>query len=684
MILTLAAAIVPPPVATPKPHVIVVHGTTLKDDYYWLREKENPEVIKYLEGENAHTTSWLGQHKKLEDKFYKEIISMINEDDSSPPYQDGSYMYYRQIKKGEQYVRRYRFPVGKPKQAKLFFDENAEAKGKAFFAVGAMAVSPDENSIAYTRDTVGFRQYELYTRDLRTGKDSTLIAKTVGSIAWAQNGKSILYTIEDKAKRQYRLMKHEVGTDPSNDSLILEEPDELFRIAVSESRDKSRVYVSIGSHTTSEELVAPSDLSAPFKKILPRKNNIEYSANYHGGQYYILINDKSDSFRIATLDEKKLGKRAELKKFMDPKAGAVFDDLIVFKNHMVITQKSKGLDDLLVHQFGKKGIKQIAFPEPAYSLGGAANAMTDTNKFRFSYSSPITPSSVIEVNLDTLKLETLKENTPKGYDKSLYACERVWANAKDGTKVPVTLTYRKSTFKPGENPSLLEGYGSYGAPSDAYFSSTSFPLIDRGFVMATLHIRGGGDLGKEWHNQGKMQKKMNSFTDFIDATNFLISKKYIASKNVFIEGGSAGGLLMGAVTNMAPQLYRGVLSHVPFVDVINTMFDETLPLTVGEYVEWGNPKKKKDFAYMLKYSPYDNLKKQDYPAMWIRTSLHDSQVMYWEPAKYVAKLRTLKTDANPLYLLTDMKSGHGGSSGRYDSLRERAQDYVFITETLAK
>ncbi len=673
-----------PPAAPKKTHETKLHDRTLKDDYFWLREKGSPEVTKYLEAENKYTNSWLSKHKKLENNLFKEIVSKIREDDESPHFQKGTYMYGAEIKKGEQYAKHFRYQVGKPKQKKVYFDENREAKGKAFFSLGGSSVSPSEDLLIYAKDTVGFREYQLFIRDLKTGKDSQMLAEKIGSFAWTADSKAILYTVEDAAKRQHKVFKHLLGADPKVATEIFQEKDERFNVSVSSSLDKESIFITIGSHTMSEVRYAPADLSKPFEVILPRKDNVEYGVSLRDGLFYVMANDKSPSFRIATLEQKQMGKWSKLKNFMKPEKGAVLTDFDLFKNHMVISERANGLEQLLVYSFADKSMKPMKFPEVTYSLGGGSNYLYDTNLFRFSYSSMVSPPTIFDVNLDTLALTTVQEKTPPGkFDKTLYQTERVITTARDGTKIPVSLVYKKSMFKKGESPSLISAYGSYGYPSDARFESSAFPLLDRGFVLATIHIRGGGEFGKPWHDDGKMFKKMNTFYDFIDATKSLIDTKYISQQNIFIEGGSAGGLLMGAVTNLEPSLFRGVLSHVPFVDVINTMLDESMPLTVGEFEEWGNPKKKKDFQYISTYSPYENLRKGDYPAIWIRTGLHDSQVMYWEPAKYTAKLRTLKTDKNPLFMLIDMKSGHGGASGRYDSYRERAQDFVFILENLA-
>jgi oligopeptidase B len=674
-----------PPVAKKIEHITKLHGLTLKDNYFWLREKENPEVIAYLEAENEYSSAWVRQHKKLENKIFQEIISKIRETDESPHFQIGTYMYGVEIKKGQQYAKHFRYPVGKPDQKRIYFNENHEAKGSEFFSLGGSSISPNQNLLAYVTDKVGFRQYKLYVRDLNTGEDSELIADKVGSFAWSADSKTLLYTVEDHAKRQHKVLSYTLGTEPNLAKTIFEEKDERFYVGVGLSLDKQTLYIVSGSHTTTEMYFAPSDLSKKFKSILPRKDNVEYGAERRGDTFLILTNDESPSFRLASLPMKNIGKWSSLKTFMQPQGGAVFTNFSLFANHLIINERSNGLEQILVHSFSDQSTKPIKFPEPTYSLRSSQNMVFDTNKFRFSYNSMVTPQSVYDVDLSTLELTLIKESTPPGkYNKADYHTDRVMITARDGTKVPVSFVYKKSLFKPGKSPSLIGAYGSYGFPSDASFDASAFPLLDRGFIVATAHIRGGGEYGKPWHDSGKMKNKMNTFTDFIDTTKELIEQKIISAENIFIEGGSAGGLLMGAVSNLEPALFRGVLSHVPFVDVINSMLDETMPLTVGEFEEWGNPKIKADFEYMYTYSPYDNITAKDYPAMWIRTGLHDSQVMYWEPAKYTAKLRALKTDTNPLYLLVNMKSGHGGSSGRYDAYRERAQDYVFVLETMKK
>ncbi|HVJ65384.1 MAG TPA: S9 family peptidase [Bdellovibrionota bacterium] len=674
----------PAPVANIIPHETKLHGKTLVDNYFWLREKENPAVTKYLKAENAHTNAWLKQHKKLEDKLFKEIVSRIREDDESPHYRNGGYMYGVKIKKGQQYVTRFRYPVGQPKKKKVYLDENVEAKGLKFYTLGGAHVSPDDSKLAYTVDTVGFRQYKLYVRDLNTGKDTKVLAEKVGSFAWAADSKTLLYTVEDAAKRHYKVFKYVLGTNPKSAEAIFEEPNERFSVYVYGSLDEKTMYISASSHTSTEIRYAPMDLHSEFRVILPRKDDVEYDVSLRGDEFFVMTNDKSPSFRLATLPVTKFGKWKDLKTFLEPEGDAVFSDFSHFKDHLIIAEKADGLDQMIVYSFKDGKSRRMNFPEKSYSIGGAQNYQYDSHAYRFTYESMISPPSFYDVDLDTLKLTLVQENPPRGkYHKDDYFTDRIFTKASDGTKVPITLVYKKSVFKKNEAPVLIEGYGSYGYPNDPTFNDALLPLLDRGFVFATIHIRGGGEYGKRWHDAGKLKNKMNTFTDFIEGTKTLIREGYAGKDKVFIEGGSAGGLLMGAVTNLEPSLFRGVLSHVPFVDIINSMLDETMPLTVGEFEEWGNPKVKKDFEYMAKYSPYDNLKTGAYPAIWIRTGLHDSQVMYWEPAKYVAKLRTLKTDSTPLYLLTDMSAGHGGASGRYDAYRELAQDYVFILETLA-
>jgi oligopeptidase B len=671
-----------PPVAKKQPKVTEIHGRKLVDDYFWLRDKQNPEVKAYVEAENAFADAYMKPTEVFQKKLYDEMLARIKQTDVAVPYRDGDYLYYSRTEEGKQYpiLARKKGSLDAPEQVML--DVNELAKGQSFMSLGALTITDDGNLLAYTTDNTGFRQYTLHIRDLRTGNDLPDTALKVGSVAWAGDNKTIFYTVEDAAKRQYRLYRHAAGATGA-DHLVYEEKDELFEVGVGKTRSRQYLLLEIGSHTTTEfRYVAASEPSADWKMIEPRTHEVEYDVDHHGDQFYIRTNDTGRNFRLVTAPVSDPGKK-NWKEVIPARGDVMLENVDMFKNFYVLHERAQGLQTLTVVKFDEPGGKGIKFPEPAYSLGSENNRQWDTDKFRYRYTSFITPNSVFDYDVKTGESTLLKRTEVLGgYDPTKYAVERVYATATDGVKVPISILHLKSSQMDGTAPIFLYAYGSYGIPTNVGFSSNVFSLVDRGVVYAIAHIRGGGDLGKPWHDDGKMMKKKNTFTDFITSAESLIAQKYGSKNKLVIMGGSAGGLLMGAVTNMRPDLFHAVISKVPFVDVINTMLDESLPLTVGEFEEWGNPKKQPDFDYMYSYSPYDQLHKGAYPTILVKTSFNDSQVMYWEPAKYVAKLRTLKTDANPLLLKTNMGAGHGGASGRYDFLKEIAFDYAFTLKQM--
>ena len=672
------------PVAKLVPHSTKIHGLTLEDPYFWLRNKESPEVTAHLNAENAYKDAWFADTKALEEDLYKEILGFINEDDESVPYPDGSFVYGRRIRKGQQYPTYYRAPRTEPSKESVYLDAEALGKNEKFFSLGDIEVASGERLLAYTTDTVGFRQYKLFVKDLESGRVVGPIAEKVGSVAWSADDKVLFYTVEDHAKRQYRVMKHRLGEDPAKAQIVFEEPDERFRVYVAQSRDSRFVMLVISSHTSTEYRYIPStEADAEWKTLLPRRTNIEYSVDVRGDEFYVRINDKGPNFRIVKTPIKGASLKT-LSEVVAYDAKIAVTDHDVFSEFMVVHEQAEGLPRFRVIPFAPgKAAYIVKLPEVAYDIYPMQNAEYATKVFRYGYQSFISPEGTYELDALSGESRLLKEKKPPTpYDKKLFNVERVFARAPDGEKIPVSLVYRKDLFRRGENPAHVYAYGSYGYPMSVSFSASRFALLNRGFVMAIAHIRGGGEYGKAWHDAGKMENKMNTFTDFIAVVEHLQKEAYASRDKVFIEGGSAGGLLMGAVVNMRPELFRGVISHVPFVDVLNTMLDASLPLTVGEYEEWGNPNERAAFDRILAYSPYENLKKGAYPAIYVRTSLHDSQVMYWEPAKYVARLRTLKTDENPLLLDTNMDAGHGGASGRYDAYKERARDLAFILKVL--
>ena len=679
-----AADTAAPPVAKKIHTENHINGGNLADDYHWLREKSNPEVARYLEAENSYTDSVMKPTEALQKTLYDEMLSHVKETDVNVPYKEGDYFYYSRWEAGKQYpiLGRKLGNVGAAEQITL--DVNELAKGEKFMSLGTFEVSDDGNLLAYSTDNTGFRQYRMHVRDLRTGKDLPDTAEKTGSLVWAADSQTLFYTIEDHAKRQYRLYRHTLGSAAGSDELVHEEKDERFNIRAEKSRSHKYIFVTSASHTTSEvrDLDAANPTGA-WKLIALREQDVEYYADHLGDHFYIRTNDKGRNFRLVSAPVDDPGK-ANWKEVVPVREDVMLSAFEAFQDFYVLFEREQGLPQLTIVSLATGAKQRIPFPEPVYTAAPQTNREFKTKLFRYAYQSLLTPPSVFDYDVEKHTSTLLKQNeVPGGYDSSKYNSERLWATARDGAKVPISVVYRKDLKKEdGSNPLYVYGYGSYGFPLPVTFSSNRLSLLDRGFVMAFAHIRGGGDLGKPWHDAGRMMNKMNTFTDFIDCTEYLVANKYGARDKIVIEGGSAGGLLMGAVTNLRPDLFKVVIAHVPFVDVMNTMLDASLPLTVPEYEEWGNPNEKAAYDYMLKYSPYDNLKKGPYPGMLVKTSFNDSQVMYWEPAKYVAKLRTLKTDNNVLLLKINMAAGHGGSSGRYDYLKEIAFDYAFMLTQL--
>jgi oligopeptidase B len=662
-----------------------INGGNLVDDYAWLRDKANPEVAQYLEAENAYSDSIMKPTEALQQKLYEEMVSHLKETDVNVPYRQSGYFYNSRWEKGKQYQIYIRKKGSLDEQEEITLDQNELARNEKFMAVAGYDPSDDGNQLAYTTDNTGFRQYRLHVRDLRTGKDLPDTAEKVGSNAWAADNQTLFYTVEeDRTKRQYRLYRHKAGTDSSRDVLIYEEPDERFEVEVHRSRSGKYLFLEIRSHTTSEfRYLDASTPNGEWKVIAPRQQDVEYYADHLGDQFYIRTNDKGRNFRLVTAPVSAPG-RENWKEVLPVRPDVMLSGFEAFQDFYVLLERENGLPELTVVTPATGERKRISYPEPVYTVSPQTNREFKTKFFRYSYQSLVTPASVFDYDVEKHTSSLLKQTeVPGGYDPAKYKSERVWATAKDGVKVPISVVYRKDLKKAdGSNPLYVYAYGSYGSNTADTFNASRISLLDRGVVMAYAHIRGGGEMGKAWHDAGRMMNKMNTFTDFIASTEYLVANKFGARDKIAIEGGSAGGLLMGAVTNLRPDLFKVVVSHVPFVDVMNTMLDASLPLTVGEYEEWGNPNQKKAYDYMLTYSPYDNLKKTSYPAILVKTSFNDSQVMYWEPAKYTAKLRTLKTDGNVLLLKTNMAGGHGGSSGRYDRFKEVAFDYAFMLTQL--
>ncbi len=675
---------VKPPIAKTIPTQKTVNGKTLVDNYAWLRERSNPDVKALLEAENAYAAYVMQPTESRQKKLYDEIVGHIKESDDTVPFLKDGYYYYTRTEKGKQYFQlcRKKGSLAAPEQ--IILDLNQMGEGQKFMALGQWAVSDDGNLLAYTTDNVGFRQYHLHIRDLRTMQDLPDTAERAVSIAWAADNHSLFYTVEDEVqKRSYRLYRHALGSDTSRDPLVYEEKDERFDIYVSRTRSKQYLLMTAGSHISSDVRFLPADHpDGQWTLIAPRIDNIEYYVDHRGDSFYIRTNDTSQTFRLVTAPVATPGKE-HWKELVASRPDVPLEDFDVFQNFYVLTERVAGLPMFRIVQFSDGSSASIQFPEPTYFATPANNAEFDTANFRYNYQSLITPPSVFDYNVQTRRSALLKRNeVPGGFDRDNYVSERVFATATDGTKIPISLFYRKDLKNKAQAPLYLYSYGSYGFSVPVTFNPSRLPLVDRGLIVALAHIRGGGELGKPWHDAGKMMNKKNTFTDFVATAEYLTSHGYGSKDKIGIEGASAGGLLMGAVTNMRPDLFRVVLCEVPFVDVMNTMLDASLPLTVPEYEEWGNPNTEPAFDYMLSYSPYDNLAPRNYPAIMVRTSFDDSQVMYWEPAKYVSKLRTLKTDQNPLIFYTNMHGGHGGSSGRYDRIHEVAFNWAFLLTQL--
>ncbi len=680
LLLTAADTLPAPPVAKKVPHVTDINGHKLVDNYFWLRDKPNPEVRAYLEAENAYTDAVMKPTEPFQKKLYNEMLGRIKETDVDVPYKEGDYFYYSRTEAGKQYQIRCRRKGSMDAPEEVILDINELASGKTFMSVAAFEVSPDANLLAYSYDDTGFRQYTLAVKDLRTGKTLLDHAERVGSVVWANDSQTIFYTQEDAvSKRQYRLYRHIVGT-PEPDPLVYEEKDERFDVSAFKTRSQTYIFMVLGSHTTTEARYIPAiDPTAEWKIIEPRKQGVEYYPDHNGDSFYIRTNDTGRNFRLVNAPVTDPSSK-NWHEVLPHNPNIMLDDTDFFKNFVVLYQRENGLPQIRVTDLRTGTAKPIAFPEPAYAAYSYINRVYDTTEFRYGYQSPITPASVFAYDMEKGTSTLLKQKeVPGGYDATRYQVEQIYATAADGVKIPVSVLHLKSAKLDGKGPLYLYGYGSYGVSIDMFFNSNIFSMVDRGVVTAVAHIRGGGELGKPWHDAGRMMNKKTTFTDFISSAEYLTSHGYGSKDHLVIEGRSAGGLLMGAVLNMRPDLFHAALVGVPFVDVMNTMLDETLPLTVGEFEEWGNPKEKPAFDYMLTYSPYDNIEAKAYPNMLVKTSFNDSQVMYWEPAKYVAKMRATRTDHNTLILKTNLSAaGHGGASGRYDRLKEASFDNAYI------
>ncbi len=666
-----------PPATDKKPKVTEINGDKLVDNYFWLREKSNPAVIAHLEAENAYAAAVMKPTEALQEKLYNEILSHIKQTDNSVPYRWDDYFYYTRTIEGKQYpiFCRKQGSLNAPEQ--ILLDLNEMAKGQKFMSVGSFAPSDDGNLLAFSTDNTGYRQYTLQVKNLKTGELLPEKIERVDNVAWASDNKTLFYVTEDDVtKRNDKMFRHVLGTDKYE--LLYNEKDELFDIGVGRTRDKAMILLGAYSKTSNEFSYLPAnDPNAAWKIILPRQADHEYDVDHSGDLFYIRTNKGAKNFRVVTAPVSDPSEK-NWKEFVAHRPAVKVESVDLFADYAVLSEWENGLEQIEIVNFKNNERHRIAFPEPVYSAGISNNREFNTPILRYNYQSLSTPSSVFDYDMNTRKATLLKQTeVPGGFDKNNYKTERVFATAADGTKIPMSVVYRANVKRDGSAPLLLYGYGSYGISIPPSFSASRLALLDRGVVFAIAHIRGGGELGEPWRDAGRMMNKINTFTDFIACAEHLVNTKYTFKDGIVIQGGSAGGMLMGAVANMRPDLFKAVIAQVPFVDVLNTMLDASLPLTTSEYIEWGNPNEKAAYDYMKKYSPYDNVHKANYPAMLVKVSLNDSQVPYWEGTKLVAKLRDYKTDRNPLILKVNMGAGHGGASGRYDAIHETAFDYAF-------
>src|SRR5437867_5821827 len=677
-----------PPRASRIPRVDVIHGERREDDYFWLRDKDDPHVTAYLQAENAYTVGVMQPTETFQEALYKEILGRIKEDDTTVPYRRGNHFYYSRTEKGKQYPIHCRKADRLDAPEEITLDLNALAEGHPFLALGVFMVGDDGVRLAYTVDFTGFREYTLFVKNLVTGALEPDRIEKVSTVAWSATPGVLLYVSEDAAKRPFRLWRHRLA-EPT-DALLYEEPDELFRVHVWRSRSRAWLFAASRSFTSAEVRYAPAaDPGGAWKTLLEREKDHEYDVDHgvgpEGDVFYIRTNGLGlRNFRLvrAPVSDPRPERWTEL---IAHREDVMLEDVDVFADHYVSHEREDGLIKLRVTDVGTGASHFVEFPETAYEVDSEPNAEFAARRYRFRYQSLITPVSVFDYDVAERSLTLMKRTEVLGgYEPARYRSERIHAVAPDGTRVPISLIAPRDAPRDGSSPLVLAGYGAYGFPYPVMFSSSRLSLLERGVTFAIAHVRGGGDLGKRWHDAGRMLEKRNTFTDFIACAEHLIARGDTAPDRLVIEGGSAGGLLIGAVLNIRPELFRAAVMRVPFVDVINTMLDESLPLTVGEFEEWGNPKILAQYAYMKTYCPYTNLAARRYPAMLIKTSLHDSQVMYWEPAKYVARLRTLDADGHPLLLKTVMTAGHGGPSGRYDALRDLAFDYAFVLDQLER
>lgn len=674
-----------PPVAKIIPKKLKKFNQVRIDNYFWLNDRENPEVIDYLNQENAYYQEKTAHTKDFQTALFEEMKSRIKEDDQSVPYLYNGYYYITRYEKGQNYPIYSRKKESLTAKEEILFNCNEMAKDKSYFQLGALSISPDNKLALFSCDIVGRRIYTIQIKNLETGEIlEDKIENVTGSAVWANDNKTIFYSDQDDVTlRSDKIFKHKLGTKQADDVLVYFEEDETFNVEIAKS--KSKKYLAIESNstlTTEYQILEADNPDGEFRIFQKRVRGLEYSISHYEDSFYIMTNkDKAENFKLMKTPVNKTSK-ANWVEVIAHRNDVLLEDIEIFKDFLVVEERENGLNKIRIMPWSGEGEYYLPFESETYTAYTSSNVDFDTDILRYGYQSMTTPSSIIDFNMKTKAKEIKKEQEVLGgkFDKNNYVEERVWATAEDGVKIPISMVYKKGLKKDGTNPLLQYAYGSYGHSMDAAFSSTRLTLLDRGFIFAIAHIRGGEDLGRQWYEDGKLLKKKNTFTDFIDCSKFLIAEKYTSPQHLYAEGGSAGGLLMGVVVNTAPELYNGVIAQVAFVDVITTMLDDSIPLTTGEYDEWGNPNVRKYYDYMLSYSPYDNVMPQKYPNMYVSTGLHDSQVQYWEPAKWVAKLRALKIDNNLLFLDTNMDAGHGGASGRFEAIKELAKEYSFLLD----
>ncbi len=670
-----------PPNATKRPEKLVKHNNTRIDNYYWMKERDTKDILNYLHKENDYAEAILKPTEKLQKTIFKEMKSRIIEDETSTPYKKGPFYYYIKFKKGAEYPIYVRYELKEHKKKKrkeeILLDGNKMAKGKDYYDLGAVGVSQNQEILSYAVDTVGRRFYTFYFKNLKTGKLlKDTIPNVTGNLVWANDNETVYYTAKDpNTLRSYKVFRKKLGEEPE---LIFTENDELFSVIVDKSLNDKTLFILTGGITSNETLYADANAKNPeFKVFLPREDKHEYSVEDGDDRFFILSNWKAENFRAFDCDKKNTQK-SKWREILPHDKNVLLENISVFKNYLVLSARKDGLTQLYYSDREFKKLKSPKYPEKAYMVSLGANAEYETETLRYVYESMVTPTSTLDLNMETDVSVVIREKKIPNYNKKKYTADRLWATAQDGKKIPISLIYNTKLFKPGKNPLLVYGYGSYGLSLDPEFSSAIVSLLDRGFVYAYAHIRGGSEMGRHWYENGKFLNKKNTFNDFISVTEHLIKEKWGDPKKIYASGGSAGGLLVGAVMNMRPDLYHGIIAQVPFVDVVTTMLDSTIPLTTGEYEEWGNPNDKKYYDYMLSYSPYDNVESKKYPNVFIYSGYHDSQVQYWEPTKWAAKLRDFNQSDSKIVLKTDMDSGHSGATGRFKRLKEAAIFDAFI------